>query len=205
MRRPLKLSDILEAKKEVGWLVRKRMEEFEGKRGEEELFKELCFCLLTANFTAEGGIRIQNEVGDGFLKLDEGELVRRLKELGHRYPRARARYIVEARRLYGRLERIKGWDAREAREWLVRNVKGLGYKEASHFLRNIGFKDVAIIDRHVLRFLEEIGIAKRKRSLGRRDYMRLEGELSEIAKGLGISLGELDLYIWYLMTGKVLK
>ncbi|MCK4265146.1 hypothetical protein KAW80_02185 [Candidatus Babeliales bacterium] len=36
----------------------------------------------------------------------------------------------------------------------MKNIKGIGYKEASHFLRNVGYNDVAIIDRHVLRFLK---------------------------------------------------
>jgi N-glycosylase/DNA lyase len=202
------LEELRGAMADVGDLVRDRMEEFERiGRSEGDVFKELCFCILTANFSAEGGIRIQGTIGDGFLKLDEGELSRRLGELGHRYPRARARYIVEARRFYGALMRkLELRDAKAIREWLVENVKGIGYKEASHFLRNVGFKDVAIIDRHVLRFLREKGlIGEIPRSLGRERYLELERLLSAIADKLGISAGELDLYIWYRMTGRVLK
>lgn len=29
-------------------------------------------------------------------------------------------------------------DAKETREWLVGEISGMGYKEAGHFLRNIG-------------------------------------------------------------------
>jgi|TARA_Y100000310_G_scaffold43287_1_gene40376 N-glycosylase/DNA lyase len=64
-------------------IVEKRMNEFEelGKKDSNEFFKELCFCFLTANFNAEGGIRIQKEIGDGFLYLNEKELSEKLKEL----------------------------------------------------------------------------------------------------------------------------
>ncbi|GAJ17855.1 unnamed protein product, partial [marine sediment metagenome] len=34
-------------------------------------------------------------------------------------------------------------DEIKLREWVVKNFKGLGYKEASHFLRNIGYKNFA--------------------------------------------------------------
>lgn len=128
---------------EVGELIGSRIKEFEdlGKRPSRELFKELCFCVLTANFNAEKSIRIQREIGDGFLSLSESQLTERLSELGHRYPEARARYIVSARRyrdsLKGALEAFHAEG--EARELLADHIKGLGYKEASHFLRNIGY------------------------------------------------------------------
>lgn len=31
-------------------------------------------------------------------------------------------------------------DVNEKREWIVKNIKGMAYKEASHFLRNVGFE-----------------------------------------------------------------
>lgn len=203
------LDELKRAMEDVGDLVRGRMEEFKRVGGSEEgLFEELCFCILTANFSAERGIGIQRAIGNGFLRFGEQELFERLKELGHRYPKARAKYIVEARRFYGKLkDRLRGFpDAKAAREWLVEGIKGLGYKEASHFLRNVGFKDVAIIDRHILKFLREKGlIGEIPKSLGKGRYLELEKLLLAIASKLGISAGELDLYIWYIMTGKVLK
>ena len=48
-------------------------------------------------------------------------------------------------------------DGYQAREWLVHNVKGIGYKEAGHFSRNIGFtQDLAILDRHILKNLKKL-------------------------------------------------
>lgn len=207
--RELYFVEIMKTIEKVHSLVKKRIEEFE-KIGTNEdiLFKELCFCLLTANFTAQGGMRIQEAIGDDFLKMEEGEIARKLRVLGHRYPKVRAAYIVEARKFYGMLgEKIRSSrNAWESREWFVENIKGFGYKEASHFLRNVGFKDVAIIDRHVLRFLNDNKLIEEvPKSLSRKKYLELEKLLSAIANRLKLSLAELDLYIWYTRTGKILK
>ncbi|MBS7639119.1 MAG: N-glycosylase/DNA lyase [Candidatus Bathyarchaeia archaeon] len=190
-------------------LVDARIREFMANRSKSaaEIFKELCFCILTANFSAERSMRIQLEINDGFLNLTERELAEKLRVLGHRYPEARARYIVEARKiinpLYNMLKSSGG--GKSMREWLVENVRGIGYKEASHFLRNIGFMDVAIIDFHIINILLRYGLISRPRTLTRRRYMEIERLLEEIASKAGLTLGELDLYLWYMETGKVLK
>mgnify|MGYP000126623399 CR=1 FL=1 len=190
-------------------VVESRIEEFRrlGRGLSRELFKELCFCILTANFNAEGGIRIHEAVGDGFLTLNEAELAGELKRLGHRYPNSRARYIVEARKYMDSLKVIieSFRDEGELRDWLAENVRGIGYKEASHFLRNIGYTDSAILDFHILDLLEEYGIIERPKTLTKRRYVEIEGKLRELAEELNITLAELDLYLWYMKTGKVLK
>jgi|Deesub1362A_J573_1020465.scaffolds.fasta_scaffold00223_46 N-glycosylase/DNA lyase len=184
----------------VGGIIKARMNEFkENRKG--DVFKELCFCILTANFNAERSIKIQEEIGDGFLTLSESELATRLRQLGHRYPNVRAKYIVEARKHELKLEE----DAFRMREWLVNNIKGIGYKEASHFLRNIGYEDVAILDFHILNILERYNVIKKPKTLTKRKYLEIEEKMREIAKRSEISLGELDLYLWYIETGKVLK
>lgn len=190
-------------------LVGSRIAEFKHmrRRSSVDLFKELCFCILTANFSAERSLRIQAEVGDGFLTLSEPQLAETLKRLGHRYPNARARYIVEARRYAKTLKEILSrlGCGYTAREWLVRNVKGIGYKEASHFLRNVGCTDLAIIDFHIVDLLSRYGLMEKPKSLTRRRYVEIENLLRRIAKSLGITVAELDLYLWYMETGKVLK
>ncbi|MCD6590295.1 N-glycosylase/DNA lyase [Candidatus Woesearchaeota archaeon] len=194
---------------DVKRLVDERIKSFLSMRNAsiEDLFKELCFCLLTANFNAERGIIIQREIDEGFLSLSRKELALKLRELGHRYPNTRAEFIVNARKMINELERIIRSDSssREKREWLVKNIKGLGYKEASHFLRNIGFLDLAIIDFHILDILEREGLIEKPRTLTRRKYLEIEKVLFDLARRLGLSLGELDLYLWYLETGRVLK
>lgn len=202
------LPDVRRAMQEVGGLVQRRLKEFSNAGKDEGAeFSELCFCVLTANYTAEGGARIQGAVGDGFETLHRTELAKKLKALGHRFPNTRAAFIAENQRLRAGLHQtLKCFkNGMEAREWLVDNVRGFGYKEASHFLRNTGSRDVAIIDRHILRFLANEGLIEVPKSLTRSRYLSLERLLRGIAFELGISLAELDLYLWYMSTGKVLK
>lgn len=196
-------------KSEVKNLVDVRMGEFReiGKGSSSEIFKELCFCVLTANFNAEKSIKLQREIGDGFLTLRKSQLARRLRELGHRYPNTRARYIVEARKYKDSLKDIvKSFNAEnELREWLVDNVKGIGYKEASHFLRNIGYTNFAIVDFHILNVLARYKLMEKPKTLTRRKYLEIEDILREIARKSSLNLAELDLYLWYMETGKILK
>jgi N-glycosylase/DNA lyase len=195
-------------KGEVKNKVERRMGEFRrlGRKSSDALFKELCFCILTANYTAEGGMRIQKEIGDGFLRLSEGQLAKRLKELRYRFPNVRAKYIVEARKHRTELVRnMMLMDEHELRDWLVRNVKGLGYKEASHFLRNVGYGDVAIVDFHIVDFLVGHGMIEKPKTLTKNRYVEIEDVLRRIAGKSGMNLGELDLYMWYCETGKILK
>ncbi len=195
-------------KGEVKRAVDSRLKEFKRLRrgSNEEIFKELCFCILTANFSAERSAEIQREVGQGFLTLGVAELAEKLKKLGHRYPNVRAEYIVEARKYVDSLGKTLG-DLRgeERREWLVKNVRGLGYKEASHFLRNMGFTDFAILDFHVLDLLREYGVIDRCGPLRKRRYLEIENSLRKIGEKLGLNLAELDLYLWYMKTGRIVK
>ncbi len=186
-----------------------RKKEFEkvGKSSPDEIFNELCFCLMTANFSAEGGIKIQNEIGDGFLKLDEENLSKKLAKLGHRFPNARAKYVVESRtRKKELIELLKKIDSNLVlREWIVKNMKGMGMKESSHFLRNIGYKNLAIIDFHIIDLLVKNDLIEKPKTLTPKKYLEIENILKKISKKTNIHLGELDLYLWYLETGKILK
>ncbi len=202
------IDEIARAAASVGGVVKARLREFESVRGSEDAtFSELCFCILTANYTAEGGMRIQRELSRDFMTAGREEIAAKLKRMGHRFPNTRAAFIAESQPLRWTLcSTLQGFaSGPEAREWLVENVKGFGYKEASHFLRNVGFRDVAIIDRHIISYLAGNGLVDQGKALTKRRYLEIELLLSAIATKLGIDLAELDLYIWYLKTGKVLK
>ena len=202
------LESIETLKGSVGTLVNTRIKEFKGidRESSDDLFNELCFCVLTANFNAEKCIKIQREIGEEFLTLSEEELAKKLAELGHRYPNTRAKYISESAKYKDSLKNIiQSSDGKELREWLVKNIKGFGYKEASHFLRNIGFDDYAIIDFHIIDILVRYNLIKRPKSLSKKRYLEIEDALKDIARKLDFSLAELDLYLWYIETGKILK
>lgn len=190
-------------------LVDRRLSEFKrlGKKNDEELFKELCFCLLTANYSAEGGIRIQSAIGDGFLYLPEKQLAAKLRKLGYRFPNVRASFIVQARKHATGLKKTLSsfGDSQDARHWLAKTVKGLGYKEASHFLRNIGHDSLAIVDFHIVDYLQGFGLVEKPRTMTPKKYFEIEEVLKDVALKSGMSLAELDLYMWYCETGKILK
>ncbi len=209
---PSLIHTIRKLEKEIGHLVAERVSEFQTVRrmGNDRWFSELCFCILTANSTAELGIKIQKEIGDGFAKMDKKELEERLKKLGHRFWRKRAEYIVWARRFSNIKDiiepviRKRGQHA--ARDWIAGNVKGIGYKEASHFLRNVGFFDLAILDRHILAVMHDYGILDEiPGSLSRRKYLDIESKFLELSDTVSLKPGILDFYLWYMRTGKVLK
>ncbi len=221
--------EILEKKREIGYLVERRLSEFqrlkkEGKTHfnfrpfldidyEADIFSELCFCLLTANSSATLGIKLQKAMGiDGFWNASFGDLVQVLEKHGHRFARQRAERIVKAKETFPKvLELIdNAKDSRNVRDLLSNphskyKVEGFGMKEASHFLRNIGFDDVAIVDRHVFRFLKERGLLPDLKSITRRIYLQAEMALDKICEEFGMTQSELDLYIFYIKTGKVLK
>lgn len=196
----------------VRCLVEDKMREFLEMRGraDKDWFRELAFCLLTANSSAESAHKALEELGGVIYQGSIEEVEVALRRSGYRFPRRRAEYIVEARKLLSRLKKIvEGFnEVSEARRWLAENVRGLGWKEASHFLRNTGHLDMAILDRHILRVMARVGLiderSASKTPMGSH-YENIEGSLREVAKRLGIPLGILDLYLWYMETGKVLK
>jgi len=220
---------IRKVREEVKPFVKRRLAEFErlGREGktfydfrpfaelsfEAGLFSELSFCILTANSSALLGLKLQSELGEeGFLNLEEKELEEALRKAGHRWAGQRAKWILEAREKFPAIRELlkKERDARLLRELLSSpsspyKVKGLGLKEASHFLRNVGFKDVAIVDRHVFRFLLEEGLLPPQKSITKKVYLKAEEALKGLAEELGFSLAELDLYVFYAKTKKVLK
>lgn len=193
---------------EIKAVVDNRVNEFKemGKKDNSSLFNEVCFCLMTANFNAERSIKIQNEIGNGFLDVPQKKLAIMLRDLGHRFPNKRAEFIALARKKKDELcSIIKTKDETEIREWLAGNIKGLGYKEASHVMRNIGFDNVAIIDFHIVDILARNKLIKKPKNLSKKNYLEIENVLKNLGDKLKLSLAELDLYLWYLETGKILK
>ncbi len=178
-----------------------------GKKSSSAWFSELCFCILTANSKARTAMAIQEELGArGFCDCSKDDIRSCIIRHKHRFHNNKTEYIMEARKIPKIKSAIEGMDDQEAREWLVANVKGLGYKEASHFLRNVGYINVSILDRHILNLMVENRIIKEKpKSLGRKQYMEIEKKYMLMAKMAGMSPVELDMYLWYMKTGEVLK
>ncbi len=189
--------------------VNKRAEEFLSfrKASREQIFGELCFCLLTANTSAEMGVRTQEAIGlEGFMNLDQLALRNALKESKYRFYNLRSRFIVDSRWIMDELpDLINSRDPFKTREYLVENIKGIGYKEASHFLRNVGVFDFAILDKHILRMLLSEKPDLNIKVASRRNYLETEQVILGMAKDMGLQPGILDLYMWKIATGKLIK
>jgi N-glycosylase/DNA lyase len=153
-------------------------------------------------------------MNNGLLYIGSSEkIVPFLKRV--RFGKNKAKYIVEARKKFtvdGKIQ-IKEFllsfiDPLELREWLVKNIKGMGMKEASHFIRNIGFNNnqLAILDVHILKNLKDFGVIEKiPKSLTKKEYLKIEDRMKEFSKKIGIPLDELDLLIWSKETGFIFK
>ena len=174
----------------------------------------MVFCFFTGGCSARMGLNSVEAVRPILLTGNHEELMNKLVGR-HRYPRARSGYIVASRdflqehcglRLREKLNSFD--DDSERRDWLVKEkrIKGLGYKEASHYLRNIGLKGYAILDKHVLRSLAELKIIDDPKPPNTRSkYLMFEQALKKLANSLEIDFDELDLVLWSLKTGEILK
>jgi len=197
--------------------ISRRLEEFKGiwDRGtDEELFAELVYCIITP--MARGKMccaAVDTMVRTGVLFTGTRDQIKE-RLIGARFIHKKSAYIIEAREkfLHNDQEPLRSIlrtidDDQEARDWLVEQVKGIGYKEASHFLRNIGFtQDLAILDRHILRNLCSLGaIDKSPDSLSKRRYLEIEKRMRAFSGSIQIPMGHLDLLLWYKGTGEILK
>ncbi len=196
--------------------IQMRLQEFRQvmEWSDEDVFAELAFCLLTPQSSARvcwdavTSLKQQTLL----LKGNPADFEHHLSQV--RFGETKARYIVEARNKFTKDGRIQlkpqiqsFYNPFELREWLVENVKGLGYKEASHFLRNIGLGEgFAILDRHILRNLAGLGVIPEiPVSITKKRYLEIEERLRRFAAEIGIPMADLDLLFWSKETGWIFK
>ena len=214
---PITIENIQKTHRQRRGEIRERLSEFAaiGRHATDaELWAEMVFCFFTGGCSARMGINSLDAVRPLLLTGDQTALSTALSGK-HRYPNARARYIVASReflkehcglRLRNKLQSFDCSLAR--RDWLVREkgIKGLGYKEASHYLRNVGFKGYAILDKHVLNCLAELKIIDDPKPPNTRTrYLMIEDKLKSLTAMTGIDFDELDLVLWSMKTGVILK
>ena len=189
--------------------INQRLQEFKtlNRKGNNSWFSELCFCILTANAKSQTACTIQQELGyKGFMNKSIQQLRTIIRRNKHRFHNTKAGYITEARKFSKTKDLLKSLSLEKKRIWLVNSVKGIGFKEASHFLRNVGYFNFAILDRHILNLMHENKMISEKFNVSKRQsYKDLEHRFNLLAQKLSMKSGELDMYMWYIKTGKVLK
>jgi N-glycosylase/DNA lyase len=207
------LQELYREKKDA---IQKRLADFRQvmQWSDDDVFAELSFCLLTPQSSAKlcweavTALKTQSLLLKGQRKDIEPHLGK------IRFGETKARYIVEAREMFTKNDMIQlksriesFYNPFELREWFVENVKGLGYKEASHFLRNIGLgEEFAILDRHILRNLASYEVIPEvPASLTKKRYLEIEEKVRRFAAKIGIPMADLDLLFWSKETGWIFK
>ena len=212
------------------------MQEFEQvwQQGtEEDIFSEMAFCLLTPQSKAKicwkAILKLKEK--DLLLKGAPEQVEQELS--GVRFKERKSTFVVTARKFFPVRPLIKqfnpphltspargeeynagifadaqnGNNIYKCREWLVANVKGYGYKEASHFLRNIGFgENLTILDRHILKNLHLLKVIEDiPQSLTKTKYMQIEKAMKDFAIQIEIPIAHLDIVFWSKESGEIFK
>jgi N-glycosylase/DNA lyase len=191
-------------------LIRERLAEFSAVPP-SGYFYELVYCLLTPQSSAEHAdnvVRSLREAQFAERGVDPEPMLRNPVSY-IRFHKTKARHLLKAREEFPEIARVlsNGSSPAELREWLAGNVLGFGFKEATHFLRNIGKNGgLAILDRHILRNLQRLKVIRTiPTSLSKKKYLSIERQFARFAEHIGISLDELDLLFWSMETGVIRK
>ncbi|MGE3800921.1 MAG: DNA lyase [Candidatus Kapaibacterium sp.] len=189
--------------------IRERLRQFQEVPQEEYLF-ELLYCLLTPQSKAANAEQVIARLRSEGFPEQMVDPVPLLRDPAHyiRFHNQKGRRILLVWERWDEIFEViaSNRSSSDKREWLVENVNGLGWKEASHFLRNIGHLDLAIIDRHILKHLLRSGaIDQIPKTISKKTYVELEQKFVRLASSHGLELQELDLLFWSLEEGSVRK
>lgn len=203
--------------------IEARLEEFKevGELSDYRLFIELVFVILTSQTEAKKAWEAAEELDEKNLLLEgnEQQISKVLARNEVQYEENKASYIIDNRRMLSQPtlhnptnelklgEKLDTSDLEKTREWLVDNINGLGWKGASHFLRNIGYGNgFAIISGHIIDQMNELGVIDSTEQPSNRDeYLKLEEKLNDFSEENSIDIKALDLTLWSMKTGEVFK
>ncbi len=183
-------------------------------KDDHRIFEELSFCIFTANTSAEMGLKAVDAVRNVLITGSADDMTRRLEGI-YRFNNVRPAHIIHTRNYlknslnFELKNKIKSFkNKNELRDYFALNkdIKGLAYKEASHFLRNIGFKGYAILDKHIINSLHEFGVLPTNdKPKNAKEYLETEKKFIDFSKQIGIDMDELDLLLWSRKNGRILK
>ena len=198
--------------------IEKRLREFKEiweKGSNEDIHAELSFCILTPQSKAVNAWKAITTLRENGLLFNGNaeDIVEYLNIV--RFKNNKAKYLVALRE---QMQNEKGEivtkdffnsiaDVKDKREWIVKNIKGMAYKEAGHFLRNVGFgKEIAILDRHILKNLVKLEVIEDvPKSLTPKLYLEIEEKMKAYCKFISIPMDSLDLLLWYKEAGEIFK
>lgn len=189
--------------------IKNRLNDFKNVKP-EDYFYELCFCICTPQSKAKSALQVQNELMalDFFNNdLDVTQILRN-PNFYIRFHNQKSKRLNLIKENWKEIQTIinSKMSHYEKRDWLAENINGIGYKEAGHFLRNIGFENLAILDRHILRLLVECNVYEETPTISnKKKYHEVEQKFLEFSKIVGIPIDELDLLFWSYINGEIIK
>lgn len=207
-------------------LIEEKVQEAQARRWSEfDLRRELVSCVLGSQVRYEMAVVAAVNLEDAGLLEDrwwlacdavgfeqavfevlDGRTPTSTGSARYRFAKSRSQQLEGARLALAQIPlntRLSdGQDPRVVRSTLVADIPGIGPKQASMFLRNIGRSyDLAIVDTHVLRFICTQGLGGEDdiRIGTFRGYERAERVLVNYAESIGYPAGYLDWAIWATM------
>lgn len=204
------LPDILQTKySELKPIIKNRLREF-SEVPEADYFYELCFCLCTPQSKARHAFEVQQILQTKDFLNDPFDPTPILRDPKHyiRFHNQKAKRLLEAREKYQDIFQIikADIDPMEKRNTIYKEVTGFGMKESAHFLRNIGFRDMAILDRHILKHLVHCNVfTEIPKISSQKQYLEVESRFVQFSETVEIHIDELDLLFWSYEAGEILK
>lgn len=197
--------------------IKKRLKEFKKvweKGDDRAIHLELSFCILTPQSKALNAWKAITELNknDVLFTATPEEISSYLNIV--RFKNNKSKFLVELREKMtkdGEINTKRFFEnfsnTFEKREWIVKNIKGMSYKEASHFLRNTGFgKEIAILDRHILKNLVKLDVIKEvPKTITPKIYLEIEEKMKKYCEFVEIPMDEMDLLLWYKEAGEIFK
>ena len=197
--------------------INNRITEFESiirSGSDEDIMSELVFCIFTPQSKARKCWESVVDLKSNNI-LYEGNANSILPFINNvRFKNRKSQYAADAINKFKNNNRftIKETlnsfsDTRELRNWFAENIRGYGYKEASHFLRNIGLGEkLAILDRHILKNLVRINIIDEiPKNITKSKYIDIENKIEDLCKKIKIRMDFFDLVLWYSEAGEIFK
>ncbi len=186
---------------------------------EEELFSELVFCILGSRVSFEKAKSAGNKLKRlnllkpkillNDLRVSKNLITKTLKNDRYPFAKSKSTFITKtAKNIYkinnSSIKKIllKAKNELEAREMLVCTCMGIGYKQASLFLRNIHYSEnLAILDTHVLKYMGLMGLFNNRhnKTITKKHYSLYERKLMNYSNNLNTTLSKLDVAIWVVM------
>jgi len=190
-------------------IIRQRLEDFKNV-SEDKYFYELCFCICTPQSKASSAMTVQLELErlDFFnLEIDPTPILRNQNNY-IRFHNQKSKRLLLIRKQWDEIKIVLDSNIKpeEKREWININVNGIGRKESAHFLRNIGYTDLAILDRHILKHLVTCSVFADIPNISTKSrYDEVSRKFKDYSNNIGIPMDELDLLFWAQEAGEILK